>query len=265
VNRPLSMNRWMYVDGNPTNNIDPTGYHSCYVGINDPECQSRLNDLQNRALYIKSIVRSGNELPVEALAKFTDYAFRLFDNNIRGSVWAMTNVLNNIEINNLCGPSCQGLIQKGYGHNFIGEDFLAYNRDNYPHPTRGDWRKAYWDKTDNQAYHFWGFVAITFHDGLIAGHYGNHVHDTKDEWTPIDFREEVETPSWIKTEQDWNLTQKAIELGFKLRQDENLIRMVVGCDEDWPLQTVGDYKLTNPGNWIRINLKDPTIHLRGGR
>jgi RHS repeat-associated protein len=32
VNSPMSMNRWMYVVGNPVNQVDPTGY--CYTSLN---------------------------------------------------------------------------------------------------------------------------------------------------------------------------------------------------------------------------------------
>jgi hypothetical protein len=88
---------------------------------------------------------TGDELPVEALAKFSDYAFELFDYNIHGSVWAITNVLTGIDANYSAGY--QELFVDHYGSDFwIGYDWLQYENNSlhnvlgyYDDITHPDW------------------------------------------------------------------------------------------------------------------------------
>jgi RHS repeat-associated protein len=74
VNRPLSLNRWMYVEGNPVNFIDPSGHIPC--DDKDSACISeKAQRLKFTGESIKYAVRNGYLLPVEGFAQLADLAF----------------------------------------------------------------------------------------------------------------------------------------------------------------------------------------------
>ena len=50
-NRPLSLNRWMYVEGNPVNAVDPSG-HCIVPEEQDQECWTYLRNIENKFPFI---------------------------------------------------------------------------------------------------------------------------------------------------------------------------------------------------------------------
>ena len=66
-------------------------------------------------------------------------------------------------------------MESGY---YIHQDWLPYNYDPETATSQqGDWKKEYWDNTANQAYHFWFYVEVAFHDGPEWAYTANEVHD----------------------------------------------------------------------------------------
>ena len=267
-NQPLTLNKWNYVEGNPINFIDPTGNSVCYNPL-PASCLIGLAYVNGFASKISELVKSGAVQPVEGFATLADLSKTQFNGDIRDLVWAMTVVLNDLDAN-------RGMIwwqikftgQAGSPY-YIHEDWLPYrNNPEYDdgnwgageygiwvHSLRGDWNKKYWDKTANQAYHFWGLLAITFFDGLVAGNIGNWNHDgnyAQQEY--YDFNDpghenEAPPPSGI-SEPDYNLSLQAISLGKQLNW-ESKARGFYGCNPT----LVPGFSYTDIGSWIRSHLK----------
>ena len=153
---------------------------SCY-GEDDPNPRNYPQLVHRCADVIKGKVRSGAILPVEGFAQTVDFAYWLFGRDYRGMMWALTHVITGFEPNTPLDPIWNQARRKAPpGVFFIGQDWLPYqnnpeyNDDDWGgtgtlwvHSRRGDWRKEYWDKTSNQAYHFWFYAASTFFD--VAG------------------------------------------------------------------------------------------------
>lgn len=87
-NRPLSLNRWGYVEGNPVNFVDPTGMITCKDSSNKV-CMSKANQLKVEARIIKQNVKNGVTKPVEGFAKLVDLAQDSFV-DINGIMWGLT-------------------------------------------------------------------------------------------------------------------------------------------------------------------------------
>jgi hypothetical protein len=184
-------------------------------------------------------------LPVEGLAKIADQASNLFEGNIRSELWALTNVLIVVNVHNRHSVARSALnIYGSISPYFAGEGLL-------PYPGRGDWRQEYWDETPNQAYHFWGFVAMSYYDGLAVAHLGNIIHDPyflEEECGDdlADLRDHPILGSWPNfaaetSKEDWDLSLEAIRLGqelrFKVPFYEGILRFFMKIDLGTEIRT----------------------------
>ncbi len=272
ANRPLSFNRWNYTDGNPVNFTDPSGYKrfpmSCFDS-NDPICADRALQLKQVGNNIKEEVRAGGLLPVEGFARYVDYALPLFDNNIRGMMWALTITIDGFDLNGKPLPLQIGNPNFTY---WLGYDWLPYKQSrevpnwggtqNWIDSKRGDWKEEYWDKTANQAFHFWFYVALTYDEDLSIARFANWYHDNPNDWEEINFLDDSPPPPSGATREDWNLSNVGMELGQILRADWNALLRIwqAECDSEW--QDATGHVFTSPGAWIRTNLKAPPHGMR---
>jgi RHS repeat-associated protein len=261
--RPGSMNGWSYGEGEPVRITDPSGLISCEMASDDLACSMRTVFLRLYAGSIKEGVRSGNLRPVEGFAQFVDYAMRLFDDDIAGMMWGTTHVINGFDPSGLPIWSQVGVSARS--SYFIEEDWLPYQNDpskNDPnwgtggtwiHSRRGDWRKEFWDKTANQAFHFWFYASIRFFDLPIVGNIGDLLHEGSwENYNYINSPEDQAPPPSGKSEPDHLLAVKGLELGDRLRAEYALVApFFFYCPDDRRTKTDFD-----PGEWIRANLKE---------
>lgn len=282
--KPQSFNWWNYGYSNPVNNIDPTGNSSCHTPL-PTSCQNGLAYVSGFASAIKGFVESGSLMPVEGFAMLADLSKSHFNGDIRDLLWAMTIVLNNFDANRGsiwlqvdASPISVGSAQSPY---FIGENWLPYMHnpdpshnprpwcdpqylgdakhcipDQWTHSLRGDWSKKYWDKTANQAYHFWFYVAVTFFDGRGLAEFANNYHDNPFSLTNYDFsgsqEGEAPPPYNVPSRPDRDLAFQGMALAEILRSEYDLQEWYGDCDMTWIIPTLTS---TNLGSWIRSHLK----------
>jgi RHS repeat-associated protein len=270
-NRPLSLNRWKYVEGNPVNRTDPSGMTPLLPCPNqrNPTCLSKVMKLKTEAQRIHDDVKNGNLLPVEGFAQFLDSAMLKFNNDITSTMWAATLVINGFD-SSFSPISSQALNQQTPGFSYhIGQDWLPYKdyscndiKDYYaPGVTwvcteRGDWKVEYWDKTANQAYHGWFFAAVSFFEGRSIGLLADLVH----EGTQYDLPANGLPPVSGNTMEDHALSMKMIQLGYML--DPNAATKAFffqDCPPDLKSIIFPKIQSISIGNWIRANLQDQTV------
>lgn len=286
ANRPLSFNRWGYVEGNPVNFVDPSGnYRSCYKyawgsdASDQSYCNNSLSILNNYGQIIESGVSSGVLGPVEGFAQFMEHAQFIFANEITSIMWATTIVLDDMDANRgWVWPQATFWMGSAGSNHYVQQDWLPYKNnpeiksDSWPNPggwthsLRGDWKKIYWDKTANQAYHFWYFASVAFFDTSAWAHTANIVHDN-----PLHFifpgsvmnydfigSDPNIAPPYVthwngKKEAgislpDFRLALKGIQLGDELKQQQRFRSWA--CDQENILPA------PNIASWIRSNLKE---------
>lgn len=164
-------------------------------------------------------------------------------------MWALTNVLVGVDpndylakslaavypdlpINTLPWANSEGL--------FIEQNWLPYKHNECTDfrysdgslatcSVIGDWKPEYFDKTANQAYHFWYYVASTFYDGLGLPFIANLLHDPyflEDECgEDLEKWRESKNPFksfWARnaigtTREDYMLSLKGMEYGLLVR------------------------------------------------
>jgi RHS repeat-associated protein len=260
-NKPMSYNAWLYGHANPVNFTDPSGMISCYNG-DDTNCRISAELVRQFAEAIKIGVENGAFLPVEGFARTVDFAYWLFDNDYRGMMWALTHVINGMDANE--GTIFSQVGSGGKSTYFIHQDWLPYKhnpqyddpnwgggeRGIWIHSLRGDWNEAYWDKTANQAYHFWFYAAVAFFDGPFWAVLGNLIHDPPP-WDVIDFTNEfLPPPKSGKTEPDYRLGISGKDFGSRIRGEFMAYYYQSRCPSGhWPSISF------DPGNWIRANLR----------
>ncbi|MEK6754217.1 MAG: RHS repeat-associated core domain-containing protein [Chloroflexota bacterium] len=271
VNRPLSLNRWGYVEGNPVNLTDPSGHDSAWENCterNNPVCMEKVRQLKKRGVSIREMVRTGTLLPVEGLAQYIDYAQTLFNSNMRGMTWALTLTINGMDAN-------RGWVWRQtnvpYRGNWLDYDWLPYKNNStynvqnwldrgtreWIHSRRGDWRIEYWDKTANQAFHFMYFTAVTFFDGRGWAELANLVHE-QNRKEIVFFPEWIPSPQSGSTEQDNNLSFAAFDFGDVLLRNDDIYRTYYDalCATDTNLSLLFNHvAYIKPSAWIRANLK----------
>lgn len=267
-NQPMSLNRWMYVEGNPVNFIDPSGLLSCERGSGEKElkiCYQRVQQLKGKARGIKGKVKVGDLLPVEGFAKLADYTSTLFEGDTRGEMWGMTHVILGYDVHmnhtvaiGVGADDIYGGLEKSQF--FIGQNWLPYKHDSSKgdrHSKRGDWNPDYWDQTPNQAYHFWYTFASTFYNGMLLVYTANIIHDPY--FLEDCLGDDLELLRGVKvlniwpkhasgtSKEDWNLTQEGINLG-------NLLVVRYTGKNKYPFAFTGS--LMDIGAEIRLRLKE---------
>jgi RHS repeat-associated protein len=278
---PESWNLYIYASDNPIDYTDPRGMSICHSPL-PSVCQRALQSMHDKAIEIKSAVSSGVLEPVEGFAQFVDYSESMFQSaifksDIEDMMWATTLVINDFDANR--GPIWLQVWNEASSPYYIGQDWLPYrhtNHDKNPwcdpnNPSnctndtwvfslKGDWGTNYWDKTANQAYHFWFYTSVTFFDGWQFAEMANFVHDNPAQWENYDYISspiyEAPPPSGI-SKPDFLLAIEGEMLGLKLVSDRNFqkqLESVLGNCYDVTKLPI-PYLWTNPGMWIRAHLK----------
>ena len=272
-----SLSEWQDSYSNSIKNRDSNGSTSCN-NSNDSNCMYLANQLKEKAGEIYDYVKYGSLEPVEGLAMLVDEGMVLFNDDIRGMIWGMTYVINGFDINSrlLYKQVKAPPANKSY---FIGQDWLPYknrpeyndtnwdnrNRgDTWIHSLRGDWKQSYWDKTANQGYHFWFYVALSYMDGSGVAHSANVYHEFLENFDNPDERmksfdyinspEDEAPPRNGKSWPDFWLGIKGIDLGVNLREISEINNIIYHIDCEQSLPTY-QYINKRPGDWIRSNLK----------
>jgi RHS repeat-associated protein len=273
-NSPLTLNRWNYVTGNPINYTDPSGMNPLIPcpDKDNPECTSKVRELKGEAIRIKDEVTNGNLLPVEGFAQFLDATMLKFDNDLWATMWAATLVINGFDAD---ADITRPLWWQAYSDTHLGNEYwiqynwLPYRQaicsitvKNWACSERGDWKKEYWDKTANQAYHGWYFAAEAFFDAPGVANFANWYHEIYqgDGFDAISPDPNVPPPASGTTAQDHALSLKMIELGEMLSIHYIDTNWYSSCPPNPPTPLHRQYM--SPGAWIRANLKD---HSHRGR
>ena len=271
LNVPMSYTKWVYGYSNPIVFLDPSGKSSCYSPLSS-YCQNGLAYVSGFARALKGPVTSGALAPVEAFAMLVDLSKTQFDGDVQDLVWALTIVLDDFDVNRgaiwkqvPAIPSMFGGIGSAGSDFFIGQNWLPYKNNGmnidwcdplnptncegkWVHSLIGDWNEKYWDKTANQAYHFWFYVAVTVFDGRAWAELANNVHDREDQLTNYDFiySKPTEPPplSNVPSHPDRDLAFQGMDLGGELSNDI----LLQSLDCSLPAQT-------DIGSWIRSHLK----------
>lgn len=192
----------------------------------------------------------------------SDRAMELFEEDIRGYMWGMTNVLIGVDPNKSAvwtrqfkarfADALPGLLRSVNPNNnpyFAGLDLLPYISSGQN--ARGDWNPAFYDGSNNQAFHFWFYVASAYYDGNLIASEGNKLHDPVSPGRQGIGKLPVIGPALVGTgasTQDHMLGRAGVVLGVAL---SDFVSKSAS-------PTYG-YSVHDPSEWIRAVLKPPTI------
>jgi RHS repeat-associated protein len=258
MSNPGSWDRFSYVLNSPIRYNDPSGHMVFEESPNDhyfipatagimtarrSTTPKAYTQGERRALIYRkaNIIRVTNDDSLQAFGKTIDYATTLYNENegAKGIIRDLTCV-----IYGWCSNTDPHLLfmvpntTPGEGTSFIGQQFF---------PGRGSWSDLYYDYTDNQMYHFWFYVALTYFDPVILAEAGNVFHEGfGDNFTHIPpllpsqlpivhSSEEVSRRgSDGSSQQDYLLAIEGMKLGYGLRN--------------------GNIKVDEIANWVRVDL-----------
>ncbi len=266
---PQSLNRFSYVRNNPLGRIDPSGCVDCsLLGDSDDvlACEYTTDHRARGEEYINGAWQYTGNFDLgeydysstsysartamiyayaryladkgmggsEALARITEYAAALYapgmassDEGERGR--AMEGFMTGISdvIVGWSGRGISGIafLTDIYGGSVGRNEFWLGK----PNVYGNDFAEAYDDKSLNQPYHFWFYVASAYWDGSATATWGNEYHDPASS-PPAPRSDGI-------TREDYNLGVKGIELGAQL--------------------ATGSIDISQVGAWIRSNLQKP--------
>ena len=282
MSRGQSTNRHIYTENNPANYVDSNGHIACHVSSD--ACKTAAARLSQTAKSIQGQVRAGNIKPVEGLAQLSDRAMELYEGDISGYMWGMTNVLLGVD------PSAIAIEKVGFfspakypeanpynNPYWVGYDFLDAPTnspslgDNWGNS--GDWNPDFYDGTAGQARHFWFYAALAYYGDFIEASVGNFFHDppagvknTVDQMAQLPtpnskplFGERLETTGslwfWQSIGRFWSAnsggaSQPDYNLGISGSSLGASLSKSIAC-----VHGICVKNETNPSEWIRNNLK----------
>jgi RHS repeat-associated protein len=203
-NRPLSLNRWNYTEGNPINYSDPSGnssenimqavnrsiVHSIYANVNIPgsmiDCfltreftqkGDYQKQLYEKYTYLFGLTKNETINDLEAFAQLTEFAATLTPDCTECFIHNLGSILTGISNDN----PYQSVLDNRDG---------KFEFDYYYRATKGarfgqgGYAKIFKDpdqKNGNQARHFWFYVQVAFDDGVFFSTFGNIYHEFVDQ------------------------------------------------------------------------------------
>jgi RHS repeat-associated protein len=265
---PQNLNRYGYTRNNPFIYIDPSGHLACPTSSD--ACKSAAGSLHNYAEVLKQLVSSGKMKPVEALASLSDKALGLYENDMNGYMWGMTNVLLGIDPNTVPVWERGRFVQKtdtfpgqyldadpGNNPSYIGTNWLAFNTQQSSHDSQqGDWLDDYFDGTSNQAFHFWFYAAVSYYNGPVIALAANAYHDPYYVGDPKQMESwPILGSLWFKntgetSRQDYQLGVAAVQFVLDVDPAHN-----TAWGTSCSLAYCSIPTSANPSTWIKSNLQ----------
>jgi len=168
------------------------------------------SDERKRLINRKAgLLRNPSEDSLKLFSKLVDYSSMLYNKD------DVDNFMSDFScaVNGYCTGALGGIYKIGMpnlfskaqeprGEYYIGPDFFK---------GRGSWSSSFYDFSDNQMYHFWFYVALSYADGAVIARLGNWAHGDKASSPFV-----TSLSVYGESKQDYLLSLKGIKLGSNI-------------------------------------------------
>ena len=232
----MAWDRYAYVMNNPVKYSDPSGHYAFEDTPDDPYFIPASNvvkyarrsttykdystDERRKLIYERGLnLATKADDPLQKFAELVDYASTLYDPKKDQDNFVLDLTC---AINNYCTGHPVNVWKAGFGSRYdIGNPNYFLGQDLFE--GKGSWSASYYDNTDNQMYHIWFYVAVSYFDTLPVALVGNYYHDpvyvpTLYNGTVIFSRNDalIDSDNGVSIE-DFNLGYAGAYLGRQLR------------------------------------------------
>jgi RHS repeat-associated protein len=185
----ISFDRYSYVRNNPINFNDPTGHieaceENCRIYSNDEMVQALRNmtSTQKRIAIQQYAIslRAEQKDSLEAFKDLLNYAGSLYNTTSLYTPGTVTNFVRDVTcvIIGYCDGSPGHVWHLGFRQQYpSAQGGIGYVGSPEFFKGQGGWADQYNDFSDNQMYHFWFYVAVTYWNGPIFAYVGDFLHD----------------------------------------------------------------------------------------